>query len=507
VRVAPRESFRPLAWIAGALTVALHLVANPHYGFFRDELYFIVCGFHPAWGYVDQPPLIPLSAAATQLFGHSLVLLRAIPALLAGGAVVAACALAAELGGGAFAQVVTAIVVALAPVLLSFGMKVSTDEANPLLWTLAALGALRVVRGGDPRWWLLAGAALGIALETKYSAAFFAAALVLALALTPERRALRTPWFGAALALCVVLALPSALWQWHEGFPMLELLRAGQNGKNVVVGPVAYLLQEVLITGMLLALVWIAGLVRLAADRSGRFLALAWALLIAMMIVLHGKHYYPAGIYPIPFAAGGVALEAWTRRARIVRPAIALALAAFGALLAPLTLPILPEPDAAAYEVRVMRAARVSNETLQTEHGRTAALPADFADMHGWPRLATTVERAVATLSPDDRARAVIVASNYGEASALIFFGRDLPPVVSGHNQYWLWGPQGRSGDVLIDVNGDCGASAHLFASSRLLATFDDPWAIAYERNIPIVLCRGIRVPLTAYWPRKRKYR
>ncbi|HZO94093.1 MAG TPA: glycosyltransferase family 39 protein [Candidatus Baltobacteraceae bacterium] len=507
MRAAAPRTIGRIAWVAGALTFVAHLVANPHYGFFRDELYFIICGFHPAWGYVDQPPLVPLSAAATQLFGHSLVLLRAIPALLAGAAVVAACALAVELGGGAFAQTVTAIVVALSPVLLSFGMKVSTDEANPLLWTLAALGALRVVHGRDPRWWLLAGGSLGIALETKYSAAFFAVALVLALLLTPERRAMRTRWFAIAIGLCVILALPSVVWQWSEGLPMLELLRAGQNGKNVIVGPAVYLLQEVLITGALFALVWIAGLVRLAADRSARFLALAWALLIAMMIALHGKHYYPAAVYPIPFAAGCVALEAWTRRVRLLRPAVAVVLAASGLSLAPLVLPVLPERDAVAYELRVMHAGHVPEEALQTEHGRTATLDPDFADMHGWPRLAATVERAVATLPPNDRARAVIVASNYGEASALDFFGRGLPPVISGHNEYYLWGTHGRSGDVLIDVNGDCGAGSGVFAHARRLATFDDPWAIAWERHIPIMLCEGIRTPLAVLWPRKREFR
>jgi hypothetical protein len=500
------RTLRAIPWVAGAATFVFHLAANPHYGFFRDELYFIVCGFHPAWGYVDQPPLVPLAAAATQLFGHSLLLLRAVPALLAGASVVAACALAVELGGGAFAEVLTAIVVALTPVLDAFGQKVGTDEANPLLWTLAALAVLRVVRGADPRWWLLAGAAAGIAFETKYSTLFFVVALVVGLLVTPERRALRTPWFGAAVALFVVLALPNALWQWREGFPMLELLRAGQSGKNVLVGPVAYLVQEVLITGVFLALVWIAGLVWLARDRSARFLAVTWVVLIGMMIVLHGKHYYPAAIYPIPIAAGAVAIEAWTRRAAIARVAITAVALVVGVLFAPLTLPVLPESDAVAYSDAFMRALHVSRGTLATEHQRPSLLSQDFADMHGWPRLAATVERVAATLSPADRARAVIVAQNYGEASAIVFFGRDLPPVISGHNQYWLWGTHGRSGDVLIDVGGDCGAREHLFAHAQRAATFDDPWAVSYERDLPIMLCRGIRVPLATLWPRIRNY-
>src|SRR5579871_4544827 len=158
-----------VAGIAAVATLAFHLVANPHYGFFRDELYFIICGFHPAWGYVDQPPLVPLMAAATQLFGHSLFLLRAVPALFAALTAGIAVMLAAQLGGNRFAQILTGIVVALTPVLMSFGGKVGTDEANPFLWTLAAYALLRVLAGDDPRWSLVAGAALGIAFETKYS--------------------------------------------------------------------------------------------------------------------------------------------------------------------------------------------------------------------------------------------------------------------------------------------------------------------------------------------------
>ncbi|HTD35215.1 MAG TPA: glycosyltransferase family 39 protein [Candidatus Elarobacter sp.] len=494
------------AWIAAGATFLFHLAANPHYGFFRDELYFIMCGFRPDWGYVDQPPLVPLLAALTQLAGHSLVLLRAVPALFAAAAVFVAIALAAELRGGAFARVLTAIVVALSPVLASFGGKVGTDEGLPFLWTLAAYAVLCVVRGADPRWWLVAGAALGIGLEMKYSTVFFGAALVAAVLVLPERRALASRWFRGALALCVLIALPSALWQAAHGLPMLELLRNGQHGKNVVVSPLAFLGQELLITGVLFWPVWLAGLVFLAREPSTRFLALAWVLLIGAMIALHGKHYYPAAVYPIPFAAGCVALEAWTARARLLRPVLVAALLAGGLVFVPFALPVLPEQTYLGYEASVMRALHVSRGATSTEHHAESALPSDFADMHGWPELAATVERVVAGLRPGERERAVIVAGNYGEAAALEFFGRDLPPVASGHNQYFLWGPHGRSGDVLIDVGGDCGAHDRLYAHAERAATAGTPYAIAYERDLPIMVCRGPRVPLPVLWPRLKEY-
>ena len=503
----PDRRLLTTAALAGTVVFLLHLIANPHYGFFRDELYFIICGFHPQFGYVDQPPGVPLLAAATQVFGHSLFLLRAVPALLAGAAVAVAVYLAAELGGGRFAQILTAIVVGLTPVLVAFGGKAGTDEANPLLWTLAAYALLRALDGAGARWSLVAGAALGAAFETKYSVVFFAAALLGGLLLTPERRIFGSRWFWAGAALALALALPNALWQIVHGLPMLELLRNGQNGKNVIVGPLAYLGQEVLITGIFLAPVWMIGVVRLALVPRTRFLALTFVLLIAAMIVFHGKHYYPGAVYPIPLAAGCVALEAWTRRVRFVRPVLALALTIGGLIFVPFSVPVLPEGAFLAYENRVESALGVHRAALATEHNQgTPTLPPDWADMHGWPELAATVQRVVDTLSPEDRARAIIVTSNYGEASALEFFGHDLPPVASGHNQFWLWGTHGRSGDVLIDVNGDCGRSEHAFAHAHLAATLDAPYAMTWEQGAPIMICRGIRAPLAEFWPRLKNY-
>ncbi len=495
-----------LPWIAAAITFAFHLFANPHYGFFRDELYFVMCGFRPDWGYVDQPPIVPLLAAATQLGGHSLLLLRAVPALFAAASVAVAVLLAAQLGGGTFARVATAIVVALSPVLCAFGMKVGTDEANPLLWTLAAYALLRFVRGGAGWWALVAGASLGVALEMKYSGIFFGAAIVIALLLLPERRVLASRWFAGGAALCVLIALPSALWQAAHGLPMLELLRNAQHGKNLVVSPIAFVGQQLVIAGLAYAVVWIAGLVVLARDRGARFLALAFVLLIAMMIALHGKHYYPAPIYPVPLAAGCVALEAWTSRVRLVRPLLAAALLAGGLVFVPFVEPVLSERQYLAYEARVGRMLHLSRAATATEHQRASTLPPDFADMHGWPQLAATVQRVVDALPPADRDRAAIMTSNYGEAAAIEFFGRDLPPVLSGHNQYWVWGTHGRSGDVVIDVHGDCGASDRLYGSAVRAATVDAPYAISYERRIPIMVCRRPRQSLASLWPRLKKY-
>lgn len=494
--------------VAALVTLAVHLAGNPHYGFFRDELYFIICGLHPAWGYVDQPPVAPLLAAGSQLFGHSLFLLRAVPAVFAAAGAYVTCKLVLELGGDAFAELVATIAYLFCNVLLSFGMKVGPDMVGLWLWPLAALYVLRIVKGADPRLWLAAGAAIGASLESKYSVIFFTIALVVGLLLTLQRRILFSRWCLAGAAVAAAIALPNFVWQAVHGFPMLELLRNGQNGKNVIAGPGLYLVQQLLVTNLFLSPIWIVGLIELFRNATARFLAYTYVVLIVLMIVAHGKHYYPGDVYPILIAAGGVIIERWTQGRTLVRAALVPVTVAAGLFFLPFSLPVLGEAQMVDYQRWVGGVLHVSRSTMATEHNQTAELPTDWADMHGWPELVAAVAGIYDALPPDERRQAAIVASNYGEAAAIDFFGKPygLPPALSGHNNYWLWGTHGYSGNVVIDVHGDCGANDHLFASSRRVAVFDAPWVVSYEHDIPIMVCRGINVPLGTLWPKLKNY-
>ncbi len=495
-----------IAWAAAGTVFVIHLVGNPHYGFFRDELYFIVCGFHPQFGYVDQPPVVPLLAAMTQFFGHSLFLLRAVPALFAAAGVYTTCLLVDEFGGGAFAQILASLVFLFTGVLMSFGMKVSTDTVGLWTWPLLALLIVRLTKGANQRLWLFVGLVAGITLESKYSVLFFLAALVAGLVLAPQRRMLLTRWCAAGATLAALIALPNFLWQWQYGFPMKQLLEAGQNGKNLNVGPLMYIAQEIIITGLVLAVVWIIGLVWLFRAPNVRFIAYAYVLLIAEMMFFHGKHYYPADVYPMLIAAGAVPIEAWTRSRTVARSAILVAVIVIGVAFVPTSLPVLPEPAYVSYAATMSRALHISQSATQTEHGRDQGkLPGDWAEMHGWQNLAGTVGAVYDALPPAERSQAVVFAGNYGEASAVKFFAPTVP-VISEHNQYWLWGTRGYSGNVLIQIGGTCFASDHLFASRTLAATIKDRWAIAYENNLPIWICRGIKKPLARIWPSIKSY-
>jgi hypothetical protein len=307
------------------------------------------------------------------------------------------------------------------------------------------------------------------------------------------------------VVISAVIALPALLWQVHYGYPMLELLRAGQNGKNLIVGPVGYIGQQILISG-LLAEIWIIGLVWLFLRPRLRFLAYGYVLLIAMMIVEHGKHYYPANVYPYLVAAGCVQIEDWTGKLRKVRVAIAAATVLLGLAFFPIVMPVLQEAQLARYERRLLSLLHISKESIATENRAQPELPTDFANMHGWTELTAIVDRIYQGLPPGDRAQAVVMAQNYSEAAAIDFFSEPKIPVISGHNQYFLWGPRGYSGDILICVGGNCDWVSRQFHTCSLEAKFEAPWIQPSEYDMPIMLCRGIRKPLSELWPLTKDY-
>lgn len=490
--------------ILAAATLLLHLLANAHYGFFRDELYFIICGRHPAWGYVDQPPLVPLLAAGSQIFGPSLFLLRLVPALFAAGAVFAVARLVRAFDGGAFAQVLAGICIALGPVLADFGGKLSTDTVGLLLWPLAALYVARLIAGADPRWWMAVGLALGIAGEAKYSVLFFGIALLVGIALSPSRRILRTPWLLAGIGLALLVVAPNVAWQAAHGFPMIELLRNGADGKNVVLSPVAFVLADIVIFNPVLSLVWIAGTVWAFVRPATRWVGWTFCIVVVSMIALHAKYYYPADAFPLVIATGAVAVERATRGLRPLRPVLAVVALAAGAVMIPFALPVLSETRLVAYQSAFAGKLPIG----PTEHHKAPRILSDFADMHGWPELAATVARVYDGLPPARRASAGIQADNYGEAAAIDFFGGayGLPPASSGHNQYWLWGPHFARGDDVVDVNGDVDTLRKVCTGVSLGATFSSPWVMPYENGIPIYVCRGLRVDIAKLWPRVRGY-
>ena len=487
-------------------SLVLHLLANGRYGFFRDELYFIVCGSRPDWGYVDQPAVVPLLAAASHaLFGDSVLGFRLLPALVMSATIGLTAEFTGVVGGSRFAQWLAGACVLFGPIFLGQGVLFSTDMFQALTWLGLGWALVRLAQTGDERWWLAFGAIAGFALNTKYLIAFYLGALALGLLATPQRRSLLRPWVYLGALLAAVMVLPNVLWQHAHGWPFIELGKAAEGGKNVAMSVPTFLWQQVIITGLVPAIVWLvglwAGIVRPRPAVSRAF-PIAWLVLLVVFDTSHGKDYYLSAIYPTLFAFGSVRIEEWIGNA-LARGAVLACLAILGAVAVPLALPILPVDTLIRYQSAIGVKPASSGE-----HRKVSVLSQYYADMFGWREMAAKVAAVYRALPPQDRARAVFYGNNYGESAAIDVFGRrlGLPPAIGGHNNYFLWGPRGHDGSVIIIIGGSTKHYADLFSSFEVAGRITTPYAMPDETDMPIYVLRGMKMPLQKYWPNVKSY-
>lgn len=502
-----QKLFRP-SLVLGGLTLLVHLLFNAGYGINRDELYFIVCGQRLAWGYVDQPPLVPMLAAwSYALAGDWLTGFRLIPALALSGTVVMTAEFVRAAGGGRYAQWLAGLCTALALQFLAFGMIFSTDTFQPISWLACAWILVRLEQTKDERWWLAFGAVAGFSLLSKYMIAFYVVALAIGLLATSLRASLLKPWVYASAALGLVIVLPNILWQQAHGWPFIELGKAGASGKNIELSPWGFFTQQLLLMGPLAGPVWLAGLwagARKPAFAVLRAVSIAYVLLFAFFVIDHGKASYLTPIYPVLLAMGAIAIERWMANA-YARGAAVAAIAVSGAVIAPLAVPMMSEE---AY-IRYSTALGMTPAATAAEHLQQASLPQGFADMHGWPEMAAKIAEVYWSLPPKERAQAVFAGSNYGEAAAIDIYGSrlGLPPAISGHNNYWIWGPQGHDGSVVIEIGGTREQRLEKFRSVEFAGWIESPYAMPYETHQPIWIERDLREPITDVWPKAKRYR
>ena len=500
-----RDWMRP-SLVLGLASLMLHVLANGNYGIFRDELYFIVCGQRPDWGYVDQPSIVPLLAAGSHaIFGDFVLGFRLLPALVMSATVALTAEFTHSLGGDRFAQWLAGACVLLAPVFLIGGVLFYTDMFQALTWLGLSWVLIRLDQTGDERWWLAFGAIAGFSLNTKYLVAFYLAALAVGVLATPRHKSLSKPWLYLGVLLAAVMVAPNVLWQQAHDWPFLELGKAASGGKNLEMSPLAFFLQQIVLTGPLAALVWLSGLwAGLSRPRLpvARAFPIAWLILFLIFDATHGKTYYPSAIYPTLLAFGALRIEEWVTSAR-ARSAILTGVVTLGCLGAPLTLPILP------IEVFVRYQAAIGFTPTTGERQVLGVLPQYYADMFGWREMAEQIANVYRALPPADRVRAVFYGENYGEAAAIDVFGPSLglPPAIAGANNYYIRGPRGHDGSVVIIIGGSTQHYAELFRSTEVVGRISSPYAMPYETDQPIYVLRGMKTPLPDYWPQVKSYR
>jgi 4-amino-4-deoxy-L-arabinose transferase-like glycosyltransferase len=487
----------PIVLAFTAIKLAVHLYASDSYSWFRDELYFLACSRHLDWGYVDHPPLIAIVAWIGDHLGDSLRAFR-LPVTIAGAVrVLLTGVLTARMGGGRVAQALACAAVLCSSMYLGMDSILTMNTFEHIFWLVCILAVVEIVNGGSEKWWLVFGVAAGLALQTKISVLFLAFAIGVAILLTPLRRSLLRPWIWVGAAIALVIFLPNLVWQMQRDFPTLELLRnVKETGKNVVLPFVPFAVQQVMMLNPFMAPVWIAGLVWLFGSRY-RVLAFTYVVLFATFFWFEAKDYYVAPIYPMLFAAGAVWLS---RRRWTFIPAFALMLIG-GLIAAPLVLPIFPPQQYIAYQQAI------GAEQQQTEVSHTAAWPQLFADQMGWEEMVREVARIYHALPPEQRAKTAIYGSNYGQAAAIDFYGPKygLPRAISGHQNYYLWGPREYTGESMIVIASAIVRTRPLYDRIEVVGKRFHPYGIPDE-NGPVFLCRTKR-PLREIWGNYKNWR
>jgi hypothetical protein len=485
---APSDRVPALVWVIAAVFVGLELAVSARYGFMQDELYFIEAGRHLALGYVDQPPIMPLLDKTTGFLGLNPTAIRIIPALAGGAYILTAARFAALFGAGQLGRIIAALATACAPVLLGADHVGNTTPLELLAWSVTLLCVTTALLRDRPRWWLGAGVAAGLGLEDNNLVVLLMGALAVGLVVTMYRPVLRTGWPWLAAGIAALIWLPNLIWQATHGWPQFAMATALHQENTSAGDYIGGIPAQLIYVGLFVIPVLIAGLVVLWRTSEYRFIAIATTLVVIYVLAwVPGRPYYTDGLMPAVLAAGSAAAQRWVSRARRPRLRrgllIAAPLAGF-VIFVGLVLPLVPVTSLHKLPASSQQSAEVGNTV-------------------GFPQLAAAIARQDRALTAAGERPTSIYTGYYAEAGALDVLGSGdhLPPVLSGQNAYWTWGPGHASDRIVLVVD----ALANLrpyFAHCRQLSTYHAPYQVQNDwTDIPIGVCTGPTEAWPAIWP------
>jgi hypothetical protein len=471
------------------------LIQNGSYEPHRDEFLYLAEARHMAWGYMEIPPLLSLFAWLTNLFGGGLFWIKLWPSLFGALTFLVVGRMVLSLGGKWFALVLSFLPFIFGA-LLRMNYLFQPNFLDIFFWTLMAYGLVRYFlsgrqqsdKEGSPIWLYLAGLAMGLGMMSKYSMAFYATGLIGGILLTGQRRVLRNRHFWYAMGMGLLLFLPNLFWQWAHGFPVVYHMNELQQTQLQYVSPMAFL-SEQLLFNLPVLFVWLSGLYAVGFTLAGkpyRFIGWAFVIVMVLLVAGHGKGYYAAGVYPVLFGFGAVALEQWTAKGLVFLRYFMLAFTLFlGYTFVTIALPFLPPPRLAAYyaDNAVIR----STGSLRWEDQQSHPLPQDFADMLSWKEMTQKVAKAYATLNSVEKKRTLLFCDNYGQAGAVNYYGPQyhLPPVYSANASFLYWMPEDfYKYNILLLVTADKKEMqhpfVHEFASAEVMDSITNPFAREY---------------------------
>lgn len=473
------------------------------YGLFRDELYYIALSENLDFGYVDVPPIVPFVLAIVRsLLGTSYFSLHLLPAISGAMVVWLVSLMVRELGGRLNALLLALTCVTMAPIYLCWESTYSYDAFDKLCWTLMLYVTVLILKTENRKYWLYFGLVAGIGLMTKITILFLAFGLLSAMILTGERKHFLSwqLWAGGVLALLIFS--PYIIWQIRQGLPALEYYGNYATMKTAQNEPWIFIKDQILIMNLLAFPVWALGIYYFIFNETGkRYRVLGYGYLIVLVVctVLKVKFFLPTPFYTVLFAGGAVLIEKFAQEhgVRRLRRIPATAIFLTGLIQFPIARPVMP------IELFVKFTGRSVWEGIKGERHELGRLPQHFHDRFGWKEIAEDIAVVYYRLSEQDRAKACVLMGNYGEAGAVWFLGRkyNLPRPISGHLQYYLWGPRGHSGEVTISLGIDLETLNEHFDDVKAVRDHACKWAIPHEKYLDVYVCRQPRKPLEEMWP------
>ncbi|MFE3984979.1 ArnT family glycosyltransferase [Nocardia tengchongensis] len=492
----------PFAWrgvllVSGLITLVWSVSAF-RFQLAGDELYYLACGRRLAVSYVDNGPLIPLIARLSDVIAPGSVIALRIPGLLFLIAVsVLTAAVAFECGARPRFQILAAAAYAASPFIFAYTVldSVAIDVAFQalIIWLL-----VRWVRTRHDRLLVAAGVAAAIDVQDKWLVLMLGACVGFAMLVAGPREILRRPALWLGLLIMGAAMTPALLWQASHDWPQLATNAAiahetaqsdgGQWGTIVAI---------MIVTGFLgggLGVLGIYGLAREPKLRPYRFVLIAAAAMIVLVVASHGRSYYVAGIVPALFGAGAAMLSglfdtASPRSVAVLRRLFTV-LTVLTALLAA-ALATFPYPKS------------------WIDIPNTSKL--GFLQHYGnddWEDLADAVDIVATSLPPEEQARTAVVAEAYNEAGALDHYRKfkAIPPVYSPNRGFAEWGPPPDSATTILWVGYNDSPEQRAFLANFAQATptlkLDNELGIAGQNHhVTVWICREPKVPLSVAWP------
>ncbi len=487
-----REDY--LAIILGVLALALQLLTPNVLGFHRDELLYISMAEHPAAGYNSVPPFIGIMAfLSVRIFGFTLFATKFLPAVTGGLLVYIIASMAKEMKGGPFSQVLSVLSFVATVLFIRVYSLFQPVPFDLFFWTLLIFILLRFINTRNPDLIILFGIVTGIAFLNKYNIVFLIIPVLVALSFSKYRKLFASRHLWLAFIIAIVIALPNLIWQYLHDFPVIRHMSELRSSQLVNMSPATFLSEQLLMV-MPSTLIILPGIVWfLISKEMKEYRILGWVCIgvLALFLLLKGKSYYSAGIYPFLSAVGGTFFAIKVKN-RYIRVLMVLVILFSGYVSFPMAKPI-HSPEKLEQYFDGMASVIGNDAIRRDEKNNYNKLPQDYSDMLGWDELAEITAAAWRKCDPDST---IIFCENYGQAGAITVLGKQygLPQSVSFAESFIYWAPKSFTNEIstLIYINwelaSDVGA---LFEKIEIEGKISNPYA--REKGATVYVCRKPR--------------